>query len=385
MEKRWNKAALMALIFLLLVAFLLPSVSASPINERKEELDGIKKEIEEGKEGLKEFEARQQELEAEIASLEGSIARIRAEISRLARQITATEEEITVTEAELADAEARLAEQEEFLNRRIRAIYELGRVSYLQVILEARSFSDFLTRFTHLQLIVDKDTYLLETVQREREEILQTKAELEQLRSDLLNMRRRSLDRKSQLERETTRKETLLAAVQEEYEKQEKLIREMEQEAKEIEKIIKQLEEEARRREAAAREPVGQLLWPVPGYTRITSPFGYRTHPITGRPGTFHRGIDIGAPHGAVIRAAESGMAYSYYGPSYGNYVIISHGGGLTTLYAHNQRNAVSQGQHVNRGDTIAYIGSTGSSTGPHLHFEVWANGNVVNPMNYFR
>ncbi len=384
MEKIWNKKALTGLIALLLLAFLLPSVSANPINERKQELGGIEQEIEEGREELEEYKAQQQELEAEIASLERSITRIQQEIARLARQIKATEEEIAVTEEELADAEERLAEREDFLNRRIRAIYEMGRVSYLQVILEASSFSDFLTRFTQLQLIVDKDTYLLEAVQQEREEIVQQKEELEEKRSDLLNMRRSSLTKRNRLEEETARKETLLTAVQEQYEKQEQYIREMEKEAKEIERIIKQLEEEARRRAAAAREPTGQLLWPVPGYTRISSPFGYRTHPITGRPGTFHGGIDIPAPRGTPIRAAESGVAYSYYSPSYGNYVIVIHGGGLSTLYAHNSRNRVSNGQNVNRGDTIAEVGTTGMSTGNHLHFEVRVNAQRVNPMNYF-
>jgi murein DD-endopeptidase MepM/ murein hydrolase activator NlpD len=384
LEKRWNRGALAALIVLLLLAFLLPSVSASPINDRKQELNDIKKDIKNAEQALKNYEAEQKRLEAEIEALEKNIQKIRQELTRLAQQIKTTEQEIKVTEAELLDAEARLAQREDFLNRRIRAIYEMGRVSYLQVILEAHSFSDFLTRFSRLQRIVDKDTYLLEVVQQERQEIVRKKEGLEKKRSNLMDMRRQSLDKKNQLEKETARKEALLAAAQDKYEEQERFIREMEKEAQEIEKIIKQLEEEARR-QAASREPVGQLLWPVPGYSNITSPYGYRIHPITGQPGSFHGGIDIGAPRGAVIRAAASGTAYSYYSPSYGNYIIIIHGGGVSTLYAHNSANLVSQGQNVARGDTIAYVGSTGMSTGPHLHFEVRENGIRVNPMNYFR
>ena len=385
MNKIQNRGLLPALIILLILAFLLPSVSANPINDHKQDLDGIKRDIRDGKQDLKEYEAQMEELQAEIKALEGKIVEIQRELRLLSRQVTLTEEEIVVTEEELADAEMRLAEREDFLTRRIRAIYEMGRVNYLQVILEASSFSDFLSRFTHLQIIVDRDTYLLETVQREREEIIEKKEELEAKRTELLNLRRKSLDKRRQLERETARKESKMAEVQHLYEEQERILQEMEKEAKEIEKIIKELEEEARRRSAASREPAGQLLWPVPGYTRITSPFGYRTHPITGRPGTFHGGIDIGAPRGTVIRAAERGTAYSYYSSSYGNYVIIIHGGGLATLYAHNQTNLVSQGQSVNRGDTIAHVGSTGMSTGPHLHFEVRVNGMRVDPMLYFR
>jgi murein DD-endopeptidase MepM/ murein hydrolase activator NlpD len=385
LEKKWNRGILLTLIVLLLAALFLPPVSANPIGDRKQEREDIKKEIDEGKKEMKELEEQEAALQAEIAALEDSIANINSELALLARQIKTTEKEIEVTEAELLDAEMRLAEREDFLNRRIRAIYEMGRVNYLKVILEASSFSDFLTRFTHLQMIVDKDTYLLEAVQQEREEIAQQKAELEEKRDNLVKMRRRSLDKRKQMETQTAKREQLLASVREAYEEYEANIRAMEKEVKEIERIIKELEEAQRKANSGGSGPAGQLLWPVPGYTRITSPFGYRIHPITGQPGTFHGGIDIGAPRGATIRAAESGTAYSYSSPSgYGNYVIIIHGGGLSTLYAHNQRNAISHGQQVSRGDTIAYIGSTGMSTGPHLHFEVRVNGVRVNPMPYF-
>jgi murein DD-endopeptidase MepM/ murein hydrolase activator NlpD len=386
LEKKWNRGILLALIVFLLAALFLPPVSATPLSDRKQELGDIRKEINEGKKELKELEEQEAELLAEIAAMEDSIANINAELALLVRQIKTTESEIEVTEAELLDAEIRLAEREDFLNRRIRAIYEMGRVNYLQVILEASSFTDFLSRFTHLQLIVDKDTYLLEAVQQEREEIAQQKVELEEKRDSLVKMRRKSLDKRKQLETQTAKREQLLKSVRDAYEEYEANIRAMEKEVKEIERVIKELEEAQRRANRSNNSgPAGQLLWPVPGYTRITSPFGYRIHPITGKPGTFHGGIDIGAPRGATILAAESGSAYSYSSPSgYGNYVIIIHGGGLSTLYAHNQSNAISHGQQVNRGDTIAYIGSTGMSTGPHLHFEVRVNGVRVNPMSYF-
>lgn len=385
MEKKWNRGIILALIIFLLAAFFLPPVSATPLSDRKQELGDIRKEIDEGKKELKELEEQEEELLAEIAAMEDSIAIINEEIAQLARQIKSTEADIEFTEAKLQDAEERLAQREDFLNRRIRAIYEMGRVNYLQVIFEASSFTDFLTRFTHLQLIVDKDTSLLEAVQREREDIALQKEELEEKRNDLLKMRSKNVSKRKQLETQTAKREELLTSVREAYEEYEANIRAMEKEVKEIERVIKELEAAQRKANSGGSGPSGQLLWPVPSSNRITSPFGYRIHPITGKPGTFHGGIDIGASRGSIIRAAERGTAYSYSSPSgYGNYVIIIHGGGLSTLYAHNQSNAITHGQQVNRGDTIAYIGSTGMSTGPHLHFEVRVNGARVNPMSYF-
>ncbi len=376
-----KKGILLLLIILLMIALVLPSVSANSLDEKQRELDEVSQGLKEGKNDLKAFQDRIEGLESEIQSLKNSIGRIQRELQALSIEVSTTEAEIEITELELADAEARLKEREDFLHIRIRAIYELGSVNYLEVIMDSSSFSEFLTRFNHLQLIVDRDSLLLEEVQEERAEIAQQKEELEEKRENLLTMRRQSLVKKDQVEKQKREQDILLAELQAEYKEQESNIREMEKEAKEIERVIKQLEEA--QRQAARGGSVGQLLWPVAnGAGTLTSPFGPRV--LFGVRG-FHRGIDIATSAGTPIVAAEAGVAYPYRGGSYGNYIIIIHGGGMATLYAHNQRNLVGYGQTVSRGDVIAYMGSTGFSFGPHVHFEVRVNGQFRDPMEYLR
>ena len=128
----------------------------------------------------------------------------------------------------------------------------------------------------------------------------------------------------------------------------------------------------------------GSLVWPCPSYSRISSQYGYRTHPISGTR-KLHKGLDIAASSGNPVIAAASGtVVKSYFSSSYGNYVVISHGGGLMTAYAHMTRRLVSAGQTVTAGQQVGTVGSTGNSTGPHLHFEVYVGGSTTNPMNYF-
>ncbi|HHX77106.1 MAG TPA: peptidoglycan DD-metalloendopeptidase family protein [Firmicutes bacterium] len=382
--KKRHQVIIIILAILMTALLLMPNVSASQLDEKKNELNNIQGEIKEEKNKLKEYKSKEQELLAEIYNLERSIAAIMVELNLLSRKIEKTSAEIEVTEAELEDAEERLKKREEFLKRRIRAIYEMGEVSYLKVVFEAASFSDFITRFNDLQLIIDEDTRLLEIVRQERAELELKMEELEGKKNHLINMRRESIVKKEEIERQTTEKAVLLEAVREEFEKQEQYIKKMEKEAQQIEKIIKELEAA----QLPSRGlPAGQLLWPLENYGLgcVTSWYGNRVDPITGKPGQFHGGIDIGAPRGTPIRAAAGGIAYPYSGPSYGNYVIIIHGGGLSTLYAHAQKNLVTAGQAVSRGDAVALVGSTGESTGPHLHFEVRENGVRVNPMNYYK
>jgi len=204
------------------------------------------------------------------------------------------------------------------------------------------------------------------------------------------------------LNAQQTEREKLLAVVQENIEAEEKAIRELEQEAKKMDALIKQLQEEMRR-QTERFTPSGKLLWPLAEYgtSWITSGYGTRVNPITKRAGEFHGAIDIGIPrtrwpgsknyngNPVYIRAADNGIvlfagingSLSY---GYGRLVVIDHGGGLATAYAHCHSILVAPGQEVSRGQNIAIVGSTGSSTGPHLHFEVRVNGERKNPMNYF-
>ncbi len=399
-KKSCTKLMILMIVFLVSLTVFpiltLPEIFANDLEEKRDKLQDTTRTIDEAKDEIRGAKSREQELEAEIASLEEDISAIQREMTALSQKIKQTETEITITEAELQEAEEKLQEQEDFLGRRLRAIHEMGDINYLEVVFEASSFVEFLSRFNNLQLIVEEDVRLLEAVQREREEIVRKKVALEKKRKELLTMRRQALEKKALIEQQAAKRERLLRDIKVEIDKQERIVKQLEKESREIREMIRKLEEEARRR--AGRGDVGELLWPLAefGKSWITSPYGFRTHPIFGRR-TFHTGIDIGIPRNrwpgsssfngnpVYIRAVADGTAFPGRSTGFGNYVVVVHAGGLSTMSAHAHRVLVTSGQEVRQGQAIAILGSTGWSTGPHIHFEVWKNNKHQNPMSFFR
>ncbi len=392
----WTRktAAVLFLVLLVLAAGIFP-VFANQIDEKKNELGAVKDDIKAVQGELKENKAKESTLQRDLRLLETNINKVQAEIRALGQKITATEKEIARIEAELSDAEERIEEMDKLLAVRLRAIYENGQVSYLDVLFESATFVDFLTRYNDLQLIIAEDKELLLRFQEERQQILAIKDKLEASRQSLLTFRRDNLAKKQELEGKTTERSRLLVAVRSEIDAQEEAIKKLEAEAKKIENLIKQMQAAQ-----SGYRGTGQYRWPVPDYgtSWITSGYGTRIHPITRQPGTFHGGIDIGIPHSrwpgsrsfngnpVEVVASDTGIAHVYrMGSGYGNLIIIDHGGGIATVYAHLHRFLVTDKQEVVRGQAIAHVGSTGASTGPHLHFEVRVNGERKNPMNYLR
>lgn len=407
--KGFKSLTILLLISLIAMALVLP-VYATELQKKEQEMEQSKDELSELQSSI---DARSSELAAyqneerrllgDLRNLEASVATLRSEINQLEQVIEETESAITIKEEELAEAEALIDERDELLKRRLRAIYENGDTGYLDVLFNAYSFAEFLTRLHDLKLIAEFDLMLLEEAFMERMAVQEQKDELEAEKAELLDLREDRVSRQNDLTRKLADREKLLVDVTAAIEAQEQAIRELEQEAKRVEEKIKRLQEEMRRLTAQFK-PSGQLLWPIADYGTgwITSPFGNRTHPITRRPGVFHGGIDIGIPHyrwpgsrsyggnPVHILAADHGIvlvAGSEGG--YGRTVIIDHGqlangANLTTLYAHAHTLLVSPKQAVVRGEPIAIVGSTGASTGPHLHFEVRVDGQRQNPMNYF-
>lgn len=364
----------------------------------------------------------------------GQIAQVKGEMTTISGKIASTEKSLTVTATELDDAEARVASREKLLESRVRLMYTDGAVSYLDVLLSSTSFSDFLDRADSLKMIVDQDQDLLVQHKLDKQTVITKKQELEgqyatakQLYTDLESQR-------SMLKEKEAEKQELIAYYDEEIQNSEVISAEQDAKLVELASSRSALEaqkdkikaEEAARRAAAAKAEAqrraavaaakaaeaakaakasrsgggdsssvasveeysggdGPYLRPV-GYARISSPFGYRTHPVTHEVGKLHTGVDFAVPQGTSIHAADSGtvvLAQWYSG--YGYCVIIDHGGGVWTLYGHIREGGirVKEGERVERGQTIAESGSTGRSTGPHLHFEVRINGKPVNPMPY--
>jgi murein DD-endopeptidase MepM/ murein hydrolase activator NlpD len=402
------------LIVLVITAFAFSSILPgyantleNQINRSQGELSAIEKDLQSRGKQLEEYQSEEKRIQGELYKLENSLAVLRQEINQLEKDIENTENEIEITENELVEAQKEIELKDELLKRRLRAIYEQGESGYLEVLFNASTFSEFLTRLNDLKIIAENDLKLLEQAYQEKLVIEEKKRKLEEEKVRLLDLKVERMERREELNSQLAEKEILVEKLQENIQATEKAIKELEQEAAKIEQLIKKLQEEMRR-QTKHLTPSGKLLWPLAefGTYWITSGYGYRTDPITRQPGAFHGAIDIGIPrtrwpaspnyngNPVYIRAAENGIV-SYadingslsYG--YGRLVIIDHGvgadgKGLSTVYAHAHTLLVAPGQEVAKGQNIAIVGSTGSSTGPHLHFEVRVDGVRQNPMNFF-
>lgn len=316
----------------------------------------------------------------------------------VANELKATEEKIAATQAELEKTRARLKVREGVFTKRVRDIYMHGQLSYLDVVLGAKDFSDFSNRLELLRRIIDADITLISDIRKERAAIETAKQELETQRARQAQLRDQAAAKRDEIESRRKEQQAILYQAQNDKAVAEQAYNEYQQSSQAIAEMLRQRAADRAAQAAAAAaqassgggggsdyyQPVsgsGAMIWPVNGV--VTSPYGYRTHPIFGTT-IYHSGIDIGVDYGTPVHAADGGVVVEAgWISGYGYAVIIDHGNGLSTLYGHNQELAVSEGQSVSQGQVIAYAGSTGNSTGPHVHFEVRANGDPVAPSAY--
>jgi len=317
------------------------------------------------------------------------------EFKTVSDQLAQTEEQITKMQAELEKTQTNLSRRQDVLSTRIRDIYMHGQLDYLDVVIGAKDFNDFSNRVELLKRIVNSDMELITSIKDERDKINEQKAILEQERQKQVELKAESAKKKEEVEKRKAEQQAILNKAQNDKATAEQAYNELEASSQQIGDMLRA---RAAARAAAASgsdssggssdssyyQPVsgsGRFIWPVNGV--ITSPFGYRNHPIFGRQ-ILHSGIDIGVDSGTPVHAADSGVVVEagWLG-GYGYAVVIYHGNGLSTLYGHNSSLNVSAGQSVSQGQVIAYSGSTGNSTGPHVHFEVRANGDPVDPTGY--
>ena len=373
---------LVAALIVALAGALLPRVApvpayASNLDDLQRELDELQKQMDELLRKINSSDRQEAEVLRDLATIERQLDKTQSELRRLEGDLSHLEGEIEVATEELAAAEELLAQRQDYLGRRIRTIYENGTVGYLEVLLGSKSFGDFLNRFQFLRQIVIKDNELLELVKEERAEIAQRKTDLEGKRHQAILLQEQAVARRASIEYQQEVKAQYLSRVREDRDLYKKAL-------DEIEETSRQLEDEIRRLDPWGTRPTGKLLWPTTS-TRITSYFAMRFHPILRRY-RMHNGLDIGAPTGSRIFAAEWGIVRKTGNlGGYGLTVMVDHGGGIWTLYAHMSRIAANVGDTVARGEVIGYVGSTGWSTGPHLHFEVRDNGKPVNPLGWLR
>ncbi|MDP2872288.1 MAG: peptidoglycan DD-metalloendopeptidase family protein [Bacillota bacterium] len=352
-----------------------PVAQAGELDDLQRELEQLHREMEDLLKKITTTRAQESQVLKDLAKIETQLDNTISQLQRLERDLSFVQRQIDIAEVDLAAAEAHLVKRQDYLGRRVRAIYEGGSVVYLEVLLGATSFADFVSRFDLLRQLISKDNELLVAVREERAEVAGRKADLEAKRSQALGLKAQTSARKASIEYQQDLKERYLSQV-----RQDRLL--YERAVDELEDTSRQLEEEIRRLAPWGKRPTGKLAYPTTS-RRITSYFGMRFHPIL-RTYRLHTGIDFAAATGTKVVAAEWGIvrrAETLGG--YGKTVMVDHGGGLWTLYAHLSVISVSVGETVARGQQIGLVGSTGWSTGPHLHFEVRDNGTPVNPLTW--
>ena len=329
----------------------------------------------------------------QLRQIEGQLRQATTELNTITEQRVAVENDITLNERQLAEAQKLLEVREDVFYKRVRDIYINGRLSYLDVVIGSKDFSDFANRLEVLKRIIDSDINLISEIKKERAQIEAHKKKLEEDRAKLVELEKAALAKQAEIEQKKAERNVVLQKAQNDRAVAMQAIEELNASSAQISAMLK--ERQAARAAAAAAaaqsagqgssytwvQGTGQLGWPVSG--EITSPYGYRVHPIWGTT-IYHSGIDIGVDEGTPVHAADSGViVWSGWMGGYGYAVVIDHGNGLSTLYGHNSELAVDEGQSVSKGQVVAYAGSTGNSTGPHVHFEVRENGDPVDPMGY--
>ena len=326
----------------------------------------------------------------QLRQIEEQLRQAQQQLESIQQQRVAVENDITVNEKLLAEAQKRLEGRESVFYKRVRDIYINGRLSYLDVVIGSKDFSDFANRLEILKRIIDSDIKLIDEIKKERAEIAARKQALEQSRAKLVELEKAAVAKQAEIEQKKKEREVVLQKAQNDRATAMQAVEELNASSAQITALLKARQAERAATTAAAQQSApsyswvqgsGQLGWPVSG--EITSPYGYRTHPIWGTT-IYHSGIDIGVDEGTPVHAADGGtVVWSGWMGGYGYAVVIDHGNGMSTLYGHNSELAVSEGQDVSKGQVIAYAGSTGNSTGPHVHFEVRISGDPVDPMGY--
>ncbi len=341
---------------------------------------------------IEDLKGKKGDITEKVAELNQMLMQISARITALEDQLVKKSAEIEETQLQLADAVQREQQQYEDMKVRIQFMYENSQTSYLQVLLSSKNIAEFMNASEYISGIESYDRQKLQEYEQTVQETDELKSRLETEHRELEEMKASVEEDKEKVAAMMRQKETELSALSEE-------IKNAQSEADYYAAEIQAQEEliaEIRRAEAeraaamkAANEKAasyngGAFVWPCPASTRVTSDFGARVSPTSGA-STNHMGIDVGAPYGADIVAAAAGTVRSVnYSSAAGNYVMIDHGGGVYTVYMHASSVNVSKGQTVSAGEVIAKVGSTGISTGNHLHFGVSQNGSYVSPWGYF-
>lgn len=385
------KAIRLHVAFLVLLAALVGGAGDAQSGSRKP----LKKpaSVTQLRSSLSSVQAQKRSLQRQIAKKRREVKTVMGDIEVVDSRLTNLERSLEITGARLSSnkreqaslaqelklAESALYERREQARRRLRQMYMQGEGSGVAALLTSHSVGELAARKAVFERVAERDRQLFEDLVRLKEGVERRKRRKDELVREIAGLKARQESEQGQLEVVKKDKKNLLGELQQQQAELRKQYDELDRESRSLAAQIRAYQERMRGTKREVSPFRGSLLRPVPG--PITSSFGNRFHPIL-RERRMHTGVDIGAPWGTAIRAAAPGVVISAgYRRGYGNTVVIDHGGGLSTLYAHCSRLFVSAGQSVKRGASVAAVGSTGLSTGPHLHFEVRINGSPVNPL----
>ena len=387
MKKRSNLIVAISIFICVLIIFTIIPVAPLSGGSLEDQLEQIKKEKEETKKKIEDAKKKEQEYLGQVNKVEDQLLSsldqlndLNTNLADVKSNIDKTTIDLAIKESELLEINKELDAKSTILNNRVASIYKNGNTNILDVIFKAHSFTELLSKLKLMNLLADQDAVIIEEIKDKKNATLS-------VQQSIMELQKKQNEQKSNLEKLVTQaeqKKTEISGILDEKksllssakaDKNALIAMEAQLTAKETE--IQRILESLRYGSA----PNGRLQWPTAG--KLISGFGNRRHPIFG--GTrFHSGVDLAAPSGTPIIAADGGeVLQASYSGGYGYSILIYHGGGFATFYAHMSSFAVGQGQMVKRGQVIGYVGTTGWTTGPHLHFEVRINGAAQNPMGY--
>ena len=398
---------MLTLIFCMQPVCNVQATEESNLSEAQQEKKTLENDLQKAKELIDSLKGSKEDIQSEVEKLDKQLNEISGKVKELESQLSKKRQEIADTESALNKAKEQEKKQYRNMKKRIQFMYENGQTSYVEMLLSADSFTDFLNAVEYITQISQYDRKMLKEYQNMQVTIADTQKTLETDYASLQSLQAKVQEEKQAVAALESAKKGELNDVADDLTDAQTVAKAYEAEIQAQNEVIAQIqaaqkraaEQQAAQQQAQAAEEnqntaqnttpsgngqsTGSMMWPCPSSKRVTSDYGPRTSPTNGASSN-HKGIDIGAAYGADIVAADGGtVLVATYSSSGGNYVIIDHGGGLCTVYMHASSLTVSAGQTVSKGQVIAKVGSTGISTGNHLHFGVTLNGVYVSPWGY--
>lgn len=385
MKKR--KLLMSVAALLLAIVFIITFIaSVFPVNAQtlSQQLTDAKNQKKAAEQQLSQIQSQKKSAETDKQAIDAEISTLNNQIAAVSAQIDSTKLKLSEKERELSAAEEACTLQFDSFKTRARVMYENGSSTYIEILFSSGSFSEFLSNIEIMRKLLDYDTKILSERKAARELIASQKAEIEAIKAEQETRKQTLSEMQGTLEAKQASQDAIITNLKS---REEAVRREVEAQTAEENRIQSLINSAVSSQKSTAQSTVssgsGSMVWPCPSTKRLTSVFATREHPIDGVT-KMHNGIDIAGGYGADIIAAASGtVLFSGNSSSYGKYIVLSHENGVTTLYAHCNQLLVSAGATVTKGQIIAKVGSTGKSTGPHLHFEVSVNGTRQNPLNY--